>query len=106
MSLRIKLDDDQMWAPENSSYCYGSLSLSSGIVYDVDNTFRIQFHPHWMQAMNDLEVGDIVTDDKDRIGLLTKEVETTIGMKQFVVSFSGEEEVCFSFLLKKVEEQE
>lgn len=106
MSLKIKLDDNQMWSPEDSSYCYGSLSLSSGIVYDADNTFKIQFHPHWMKLMNNLEVGDAVTDEKNRIGLLTKELISTMGMKQFVVSFSGEEEVCFSFLLKKIEERQ
>ena len=106
MSLKIKTDDDQMWAPEDSLYSYGSLSLSSGIVYDADNTFEIQFHPYWMELMNNLEVGDVVTDERNRIGLLTKELVTAMGMKQFVVSFSGEEEVCFSFLLKKIEEEQ
>ena len=104
MSLKIKLDDDQRWAPEEPSYCYGSLTVSSGIVYNADHTFRIEFHPHWMNLMNQLEVGDVVTDEKERVGLLTKEVETSMGMRQFLVSFAGEEEVCYSFLLKKVEE--
>mgnify|MGYP003112222437 CR=1 FL=1 len=104
MSLKIKLDDSQMWTPDDSPFCYGSMTVSSGIVYDADHTFKIKFHPHWMELMNDLCVGDIVTDSKGRVGLLLKEVETTIGMKQFVTSFSGEEEILYSFLLRKVEE--
>ena len=106
MSLKIKLEDSQMWSPEEADFYYGSMTVSSGIVYDTDHTFKVQFHPYWMELMNELEVGDVVTDPKGRVGLLVKEVEANIGMRQFVTSFSGQEEIFYSFLLRKVGEEQ
>ena len=113
MSLKIK-SDDVMWAPkDNESYVYGELdcSLATGNYELHSPSMEIVFHPKWVKQMNEIEVGDVVTDETGRVGLVMKEERNTPGMiklknvRRFVVSFAGEEETCHSFVLHKIKEK-
>lgn len=112
MSLKIK-SDDVMWAPKDDGfYVYGELdcSLVSGNYELHSPSMEIVFHPKWVEQMNKIEVGDVVTDETGRVGLVMKEARNTPGMiklksvRRFVVSFAGQEETCHSFVLHRLEE--
>ena len=112
MSFKIKTDD-VMWTPrDDETYIYGELdcSLSSGNYELHSPAMEIVFHPKWVEQMNNIEVGDLVTDEVGRVGLVMKEERNSPGMiklknvRRFLVSFSGEEEVCHSFVLHRLEE--
>ena len=105
MSLKIK-GVNGMWTPkDDETYVYGELdcALSSGNYELHSPAMEIVFHPKWVKKMNEIGVGDVVTDETGRVGLIMKEEKNTPGMiklknvRRFLVSFSGEEEVCHSF---------
>ena len=118
MSLKIKLDDSQMWVPPVDSSGYSIPWSSSDLsavdgTYDMGGTISLSLHPDLLKIMNSLKVGDLVSDHKGRIGIVVREVEieptktiTISGVKSFVVSFSGKEEMCFSFTLSKMEKED
>lgn len=113
MSLKIK-GDDVMWTPpvDSPEYHYGELdcALSTGAYELHSPTMKVVFHPKWIERMNKIEIGDLVTDEAGRVGLVIKEelqkpeLIEILGVRRFVVSFSGKEEVCHSFVLHKIEE--
>ena len=113
MSLKIK-SDDVMWAPpvDSSTYHYGELdcTLNTGN-YEFGASMEIKFHPKWVEQMNKIEIGDVVTDETGRVGLVMEERTPTpsmikvSGVRRFLVSFAGEEEVCHSFVLHKIKEK-
>ena len=112
MSLKIK-GVNGMWTPkDDETYVYGELdcALSSGNYELHSPAMEIVFHPKWVKKMNEIGVGDVVTDETGRVGLVMKEERNTPGMiklknvRRFVVSFSGEEETCHSFVLHRLEE--
>jgi hypothetical protein len=106
--------DDVMWTPPvPDPYIYGDLDCalsSGGISTEIGPIMEISFHPKWVSKMNNIEVGDIVTDEDGRVGLVMREETSKPGLikissvRKFLISFSGFEEVCYSFTLSKVED--
>ena len=113
MSKKIK-SDDVMWSPHAADpYIYGDLDCalsSGGIPTEIGPIAEISFHPKWIKQMNKIEVGDIVTDEDGRVGLVMREEVGKPGIikissvRKYLISFSGHEEVCYSFTLSKVED--
>jgi hypothetical protein len=112
MSLKIK-SDDVMWSPEeDDTYYYGELncSLATGN-YGFSSAIKVVFHPKWVNRMNELSVGDAVTDETGRVGIIVSEQERRPSVielkdvKSFVVAFADVEEVCHSFVLHRVQEE-
>ena len=113
MSKKNK-SDDVMWSPPlTDPYMYGDLDCAlstGGIPTEIGPIAEISFHPKWVSKMNNIEVGDIVTDEDGRVGLVMREETNKSGIikitsvRKFLISFSGHEEVCYSFTLSKVED--
>ena len=113
MSLKIK-NDDVMWSPNSNiqEYFFEELdcAFSSGGYEPPSHAMEVVFHPSWVEEMNNIDIGDVVTDESGRTGLVMKEEKPKPGMikmagvKRFLVSFAGVEEVCHSFVLRKLEE--
>tara|TARA_R100000030_G_scaffold89120_1_gene73335 strand:+ start:853 stop:1203 length:351 start_codon:yes stop_codon:yes gene_type:complete len=106
--------DDVMWSPPLADpYMYGDLDCglsSGGISTEIGPIVEISFHPKWVSKMNNISIGDIVTDEDGRVGLVMREEISKPGIikissvKKYLISFSGHEEVCYSFGLSRVED--
>jgi len=63
-------------------------------------------HPEWIKQMDTLEVGDLVTTNEGKTGIVAKAGEMTeLGIKKYEVLIEGKRETLFSLSLKKMEEE-
>ena len=101
MSLKIKLTESLWSNASDGDYSYVNQldSLSN-------STLKMSIHPGWLELMDKLEVGDIVTTHKNEIGVVTKIYDiTSLGMKKYEILIGNTREIFFSINLKKVDEE-
>ena len=94
----------------------GSLwnNLSEGDYSYVDqldslsnSTLKMSIHPGWLELMDKLEVGDVVTTHKGEIGVVTRIYDiTSLGMKKYEILIGNTREIFFSINLKKLDKEE
>ena len=70
-------------------------------------TMEMAIHPGWLELMDKLEIGDVVTTYKGDIGIITKIYDiTSLGMKKYEILIGSEREIFFSINLKKMGNKE
>ena len=102
MSLKIKLSESLWSNTSDGDYSYVNQldSLSN-------STLKMSIHPGWLELMDKLEVGDIVTTHKNEIGVVTRIYDiTSLGMKKYEILIGNTREIFFSINLKKVDKEE
>ena len=102
MSLKIKLTESLWSNASDGDYSYVNQldSLSN-------STLKMSIHPGWLELMDKLEVGDIVTTHKNEIGVVTRIYDiTSLGMKKYEILIGNTREIFFSINLKKVDKEE
>tara|TARA_R110000824_G_scaffold219367_1_gene406243 strand:+ start:1359 stop:1667 length:309 start_codon:yes stop_codon:yes gene_type:complete len=101
VSLKIKLTESLWSNASDGDYSYVNQldSLSN-------STLKMSIHPGWLELMDKLEVGDIVTTHKNEIGVVTRIYDiTSLGMKKYEILIGNTREIFFSINLKKVDEE-
>jgi len=72
--------------------------------YPEGDNLQMSIHQGWLDQMEDLSLGDLVSTYDDKIGIITKITnETGLGFKVFEVLIEGEKLKYFSINLKKIE---
>ena len=102
MSLKIKLSESLWSNTSDGDYSYVNQldSLSN-------STLKMSIHPGWLELMDKLEVGDIVTTHKGEIGVVTRIYDiTSLGMKKYEILIGNTREIFFSINLKKLDKEE
>ena len=102
MSLKIKLTESLWSNASDGDYSYVNQldSLSN-------STLKMSIHPGWLELMDKLEVGDIVTTHKNEIGVVTRIYDiTSLGMKKYEILIGNTREIFFSINLKKLDKEE
>ena len=67
----------------------------------------MSIHPGWLELMDKLEVGDVVTTHKGEIGVVTRIYDiTSLGMKKYEILIGNTREIFFSINLKKLDKEE
>ena len=100
MSLKIKFPDGKMWTDiKEGSYSFQNKDWSIP-------TLRMAIHPEWLEMMDKLQVGDVVTTHENHVGVITKIYEiTSLGMRKYEVLIGSKKEIFFSMSLKKIEDK-
>ena len=101
MSLKIKLTESLWSNASDGDYSYVNQldSLSN-------STLKMSIHPGWLELMDKLEVGDIVTTHKNEIGVVTRIYDiTSLGMKKYEILIGNTREIFFSINLKKLDKE-
>ena len=107
MSYQIKYPygPDKLWCNINE----GDYSYDNGIDdhWPDSMTIKMSIHPGWLELMDKLEIGDVVTTHKGDIGVVTKIYDiTSLGMKKYEILIGNEREIFFSINLKKMDNEE
>ena len=104
MSLKIKLTEP-LWNNTNEGdYSYNDV-VNNGR-WHSRMPLSMSIHPGWLELMDKLEVGDIVTTHKGEIGVVTRIYDiTALGMKKYEILIGNTREIFFSINLKKVDEE-
>ena len=106
MSLKIKPSGSLWNNVSDGDYNFDDM-LNRGIQWPSTPTLKMSMHPGWLELMDQLEVGDIVTNHRADIGVITKIYDiTALGMKKYEVLIGNEREIFFSINLKKVDKEE
>ena len=105
MSLKIKFPDAKLWEKlQDNSYTFPN-KLYDNLEWPQP-TLRMSIHPDWLKAMDQLEIGDVVTTHENHVGVITKIYDiTSLGMKKYEVLIGNKKEIFFSMSLKKIEEK-
>lgn len=105
MSLKIK-PSDSLWDNINEGdYSYDD--ATNGGRWYSNSTLKMSIHPGWLELMDKLEVGDVVTTHKNEIGVVTRIYDiTSLGMKKYEILIGNEREIFFSINLKKLDKEE
>ena len=107
MSLKVKFNDKLWIDAKDGDYKYDITPTPTGDAYMYPDppSLKMSIHPDWLELMDRLEVGDIVTTHFGDIGVVTKVYNiTSLGMKKYEVLIGNEKQIFFSINLKKVEE--
>ena len=105
MSLKIKLSDSLWNNINDGDYSYNDV-VNNGR-WHSNSTLKMSIHPGWLELMDKLEVGDVVTTHKGEIGVVTRIYDiTSLGMKKYEILIGNEREIFFSINLKKLDKEE
>jgi len=107
MSLKIKNPNGKIWIdPKLTSYNY-PIEISNIKHQDWSApTLKMSIHPDWLEMMDKLQVGDVVTTHENHVGVITKIYEiTSLGMRKYEVLIGNKKEIYFSMSLKKIEDK-
>jgi hypothetical protein len=103
MSIKLNFPDGKIWTKlQDPTYSF-PMGESSELEWPQP-TLRMSIHPGWLDLMDRLEVGDVVTTHENHVGVITKVFEiTSLGMRKYEVLIGNKKEIFFSMSLKKIE---
>ncbi len=69
-------------------------------------TIKMAIHPFWLEQMDAIDVGDLVTTNIGEVGIVTKILPMTeLKVKRVEVLIGAKREIFFSMSLKKIEDE-
>ena len=105
MSFKVNTPESLWSNIDEGDYSYND-TIDQGL-WTKPSTLKMSIHPGWLELMDKLEVGDIVTTHKSDIGVVTKIYDiTSLGMKKYEILIGNEREIFFSINLKKMDKEE
>jgi hypothetical protein len=77
-----------------------------GLTMPPPVTLRMAIHPFWIEQMDSIDVGDLVTTHTGEVGIVTKVLPMTeLKVKRVEVLIGAKREIYFSMSLKKIEDE-